>query len=70
MSLVVTVNGERQELPDGATVSSVVERLGGAPQGRGVAVALGGEVVPRRAWSRTELSDGAEVEVLRAVQGG
>jgi sulfur carrier protein len=70
MSLLITVNGERRELPDGATVASLVQRLGGVSEARGVAVALGGEVVPRGAWSRTELADGAQVEVLGAVQGG
>lgn len=66
----VTVNGERRELPAGATVASVVEALSAAPQGRGVAVAVEGEVVPRGSWSRTELIEGARVEVVSAVQGG
>ncbi len=68
--MVVTVNGERRDLPAGATVASVVEALSGARDGRGVAVALEGEVVPRGYWSRTELNDGAHVEVVSAVQGG
>lgn len=68
--MVVTVNGQRRELPEGATVASVIERLSGAPEGRGVAVALGGEVVPRTEWSHTELPEGAWIEVLGAVQGG
>jgi sulfur carrier protein len=70
MSLQVTVNGEAREFPEGATVASIVELLSGASQGRGVAVAVGGEVVPRGAWERTALSEGARVEVLGAVQGG
>jgi sulfur carrier protein len=39
-------------------------------EGRGVAVALDGEVVPRSAWGTTALRSGAVVEVLTAVQGG
>ena len=70
MSVSVTVNGKPQELPEGATIASVIELLSGARQGRGVAVALGGEVVPRGAWGRTEVPDGALVEVVGAVQGG
>ncbi len=66
----VLVNGEAQELPDGATVASVVERLSGVPRGRGVAVAIGGEVVPRGEWNQVKLRDGAHVEVVGAVQGG
>lgn len=77
--MLVTVNGEARELPPGATVASVVASLGasslggspaGDPGGRGVAVALAGSVVPRSAWARTQLRDGARVEVLAAVQGG
>jgi sulfur carrier protein len=70
MSVSVTINGERRELPPGATVSSLVQSLQNAPEGRGVAVALEGEVVPRAQWPKTQLSDGATVEVVVAVQGG
>jgi sulfur carrier protein len=66
---VVTINGERRELGEAATVEVAV-RAAGAPDGRGVAVALDGEVVPRGEWSTTEVRDGQEVEVLHAVQGG
>ncbi len=70
MTVVVSVNGERRELPPEATVAVVVELLSGAAGGRGVAVAVAGEVVPRGAWGTTQLSDGATVEVVAAVQGG
>jgi sulfur carrier protein len=68
--MMITVNGERHELPAGATVASIVELLSDAADGRGIAVAVGGEVVPRAAWLRTILEDGANVEVVAAVQGG
>jgi len=70
MSLSVTINGDRRELRAGATVASVVASLPGAPDGRGVAVAVEGEVVPRVQWPNVELRDGARVEVVVAVQGG
>jgi sulfur carrier protein len=66
----VTVNGERRELPSGATVAELVASAPGVPDGRGVAVAVDGEVVPRGAWGATELTDGASVEIVVAVQGG
>ena len=66
----ITVNGEARELPAGATVASAVELLSAAPEGRGVAVAVGGQVVPRGAWAETELNEGVQVEVVAAVQGG
>jgi sulfur carrier protein len=66
----VTLNGAPQTLPDGATVQDAIEAAGAAGDGRGVAVALDGEVIPRGEWSATTLQDGREVEVLHAVQGG
>lgn len=68
--MIVTVNGERRQLPASATVASVVELLEVSPGGRGVAVALDGEVVTRSRWAQTELADGAQIEVVAAIQGG
>lgn len=68
--IVVTINGERRELSDGAMVESAVTASGAPTGGRGVAVAVDGEVVPRGAWERTPVVDGQEIEVLQAVQGG
>lgn len=66
----VTLNGDPHTLPEGATVQDAVEATGAPEDGRGVAVALDGEVVPRGAWRTTPLDEGREVEVLHAVQGG
>ena len=68
--LEVTINGERRELDDGATVADAVVAAGAPEGGRGVAVAVDGEVVSRGAWERTPLRGGQELEVLQAVQGG
>ena len=68
--MMVSVNGERRELSAGTTVADLVSSLPGAPDGRGVAVAVDGEVVPRGAWVVAELREGASVEVVVAVQGG
>jgi sulfur carrier protein len=67
---VVMLNGERRELGGSATVAEAVELAGAPEDGRGVAVALDGEVVPRGEWATTELREGQALEVLRAVQGG
>ncbi len=66
----VMVNGQERALPDGATVQALVAELGVPEGGRGVAVAVNGEVVPRSRWSESALSPGVRVEVLTAVQGG
>lgn len=67
--MTVRINGEQRELEDATTLADVVQSLVDQAE-RGVAVALDGDVVPRSEWESTTLSDGAHVEVLRAVQGG
>jgi len=66
----VLLNGEPRELPLDATVETAVREAGVEREGRGVAVAVDGEVVPRGEWSGTALREGQQVEVLHAVQGG
>jgi sulfur carrier protein len=67
---MITVNGGPVALPDGATVAEVVAALLGGDRGRGVAVAVNGDVVPRASWPSTAISSGDRVEVLTATQGG
>jgi sulfur carrier protein len=64
----VWINGAAHELPAGARVSAVLDVLG--LPGRGVAVAVDGDLVRRADWPETPLADGARVEVVTAVQGG
>ena len=66
----VLVNGEATVLADGATVETAVKALELPASGRGVAVAVDAEVVPRGQWGAHELQEGARVEILRAIQGG
>jgi sulfur carrier protein len=66
----VVLNGEGRELGDGATVREAVTAVGAPAEGRGVAVALDGEVVPRRRWDDEPLREGQRIEVVQAVQGG
>jgi len=65
----IELNGVSRELPDGATLAEAA-REAGALRGRGVAIALDGEVVPRVEWDSTPLADESKVEVLAAIQGG
>ena len=66
----VVLNGEPRELGAGARVREAVAATGAQQEGRGVAVAIDGEVVPRGRWDDTELREGQRVEVVQAVQGG
>ena len=68
--MTIWVNGEQRDLPAGATVAQAVEAVGAASDGRGLAAAVDGEVVPRDRWPETSLEDGQRVEVVQAVQGG
>jgi sulfur carrier protein len=68
---MIRLNGtDRDDLPGGMTVAALVAALDVPAQGRGVAVAVDGEVVRRGAWEQTEVPDGAAVEIVTAVQGG
>jgi thiazole synthase len=66
----IELNGEPCELSAGATLADAVRQRGVGEGGRGVAVALDGQVVPRAEWGSTPLVEGAAVEVLAAIQGG
>ncbi len=68
MTARVSVNGEPREVPTGTSVGQLVATV--TDLASGVAVAVNGEVVPRRAWAGTLLRDGDRVEVITAVQGG
>ncbi|MDQ3786110.1 MAG: sulfur carrier protein ThiS [Actinomycetota bacterium] len=66
--MYVQVNGTEREVPDGATVSELLAALG--VPAKGVAVAVDGQVVARTEHDTKVVPDGADVEVLTAVQGG
>jgi sulfur carrier protein len=68
--VIVQVNGQPAELPEGATVADAVRVVGIDGERRGVAVAVDGEVVRSAEWERTPLTERQAVEVVRAVQGG
>ncbi len=66
--MTVMVNGEPRDIPPGVSLADLVGQLVESP--RGVAAAVNGAVVPRRAWPATLLADRDAVEVVTAVQGG
>ena len=70
--ITVLVNGERVQVRRGATVGDVVAGLSGglSPDGRGVAVAVGREVVPRSSWNSVTVDEGSVLEVVTAAAGG
>ncbi len=65
----IRVNGETEPLAAG-TLIGLLEAQGVNPAAPGLAVALNGAVVPRRAWGATALSPGDEVEIVKLFAGG
>jgi sulfur carrier protein len=63
----IRVNADDVEVDDQTTVATLLQSLG-YPD-RGIAVAVDQAVLPRSSWTTT-LSDGANIEVVTAVQGG
>ncbi|MER0081931.1 sulfur carrier protein ThiS [Corynebacterium sp. KPL2861] len=64
-----TVNGEPRNSDRYITVAAIVEAETGNASPKGVAVAVNGDVVPASNWSY-EVTDGDELDILVAVQGG
>jgi len=69
--MIIRVNGRLREFPPPVRLSDVLD-LGaaGATTPRGTAVAVNGQVIPRSQHANTELTEGATVEIVTAVQGG
>lgn len=64
----IQVNGEERELESGATVAGLLQSLG--MEVEGIAVAVNMEIVRRGEYAETKISEGDEVEIVRAVGGG
>ena len=67
-SVVVQVNGEKRELPEGLSLTALLDEMGVRP-GR-VVVELNRDVVSRSAHENTYLKEGDAVEIVHFVGGG
>ncbi|MDH4122446.1 MAG: sulfur carrier protein ThiS [Deltaproteobacteria bacterium] len=66
----IQVNGERRRVPPACTVAQLVEQLGLAALGDGLAVCVNGQVIRRADWPAQTLAPGDPVEIVQAAQGG
>jgi sulfur carrier protein len=66
--LHIQVNGDSQELPDGASLEDLVEKLS-LPTTR-IAIELNKNVARRADWAKTILVEGDRVEIVHFVGGG
>jgi sulfur carrier protein len=64
----ITVNGDRQQVPDGLTVRTLVEHLG-LTEGP-VAVEINREIVPRARHVEHHVAPGDVIEIVHFVGGG
>lgn len=64
----IQLNGEPRQLPDGTTLSGLLEAESLA--GKRVAVEVNGEIVPRGRHAGHALAEGDRVEIVHAMGGG
>jgi len=64
----VQVNGKAMDLPAGATVTLLVEKM--ALAGKRLAVEVNEDIVPRSQHAEFALNNGDRVEVVHAIGGG
>ena len=67
-TLLIRLNGEEREVPEGLTLQGLVEMLGLAPERLAVEHNL--KVARRADWPSTELGEGDKVEIVHFVGGG
>jgi sulfur carrier protein len=67
-SMLVRVNGQPVDLPDGSTVASLLERVHLEPAR--VAVERNQDIVPRQTYAECALAEGDHVEIVTFVGGG
>ena len=67
--ITVVANGRPVELPDGSTLTTLLDALG-VPAKAVAAMEHNGEPVPRAGHAARTLSDGDRIELVRAVAGG
>jgi len=66
----IKVNGNWQDLPESPSLQEILATQGISPEQGGIAVAVNLSVVPRDQWIAYKLTDGDEIEVVSARQGG
>ena len=64
----VTINGDRREIPDGLTVSALLDHLGMLSDR--VAVERNRDILPRAQWNETNVQPHDHFEIVHFVGGG
>ncbi len=69
MTKELEVNGEEKEITSSISLAELVNREVEGKKNH-VAVAVGGEVIPRGEWPGTNLCGGEKIEIVQPIQGG
>ena len=64
----VIINGNREDIPDGLTISDLVKSYNLAPSR--IAIELNLKILPKRSYDITEIKDGDKIEIVHFVGGG
>ena len=66
--IVIQVNGEHRQAPNGTTVAALLKQLGLNP-GR-LAIEYNLQILPRAKWEETRIAAGDRFEIVQFVGGG
>jgi len=66
--MTIIVNGERREVPDGLTVSGLLEHLG--MKNDRVAIERNLDILPRQRWAEMQVQPNDSFEIVHFVGGG
>ncbi len=67
--MTVSLNNQTLEIEAQMMLSNLVFQQVGENQ-KGIAVAINGQVIPKSAWSETQISENDELLIIKATQGG
>lgn len=66
--MIVTINGERREIPDNLNVIALLEHL--SMRVDRVAIERNRDILPRAKWQETLIQPGDNFEIVQLVGGG
>ncbi len=66
--MIIKVNGEPREVPEGLTVAALLQHLG-MSDGR-VAIERNLDILPRTQWADTQVQSNDSFEIVHFVGGG
>jgi sulfur carrier protein len=66
----LTINGQSKTIEAANIAQLLAAELDEGHSGRGIAVAVNGQVVPRTQWESARIHSGDRVEIVRALPGG